>query len=587
MRHTGMFRTALVALVTILLTSQLQAADIFVSPTGSGEKTGANWSNALNGSNDGWHIDVKTAITGAVAGGAEEINVFLADGDYTITNQITLSSISVPVKLSGGYVGTTDGSFERSEMATTLKRSTYNIRFIEAISLSALRIEGIMFSGGYIKAKNGAAKGGAVHLNSSAVVVANCVFSGNHVMNDSKSGQSGQNGFAGGGAIAIDGGMADILDCKFSNNYIAGQNKNNSSGGAVYARNATLMVADCVFNGNFMHVYRAFNYNFGGAIATYYGSVSIKGCSFINNYGIGSSDAASSGGALAIRNAEKFYMSDCDFSKCYIAQYSDGTQIFSAGIALFDDMLSSDGVMTSVVERCVFDSKSVPNTAVDDFGKNVATQSDIAVLGGRLFMTNCVISSTRGNHSYSSYSIRCCSGSYHWKYCGRGYDSKSNSTVYNSAPCSIELVNCTIADGKTYGAVAQTDDVEIMLKNCIIYGNGTASVVNPTSVEYCCLQEEHEGVGNFVADPQWTGYPYYHLLTKNANGAITNGWFSGTFESAKCAADSPCIDAGAPSSVGLDLEPDYSGRRVNIGAYGGTPWASKTSPLPGYKVIIR
>ena len=63
MKHIKMFRAALAALVTVVLTGQLQAADIFVSPTGNGEKTGANWSNALNGSNDGWHIDVKNAIT--------------------------------------------------------------------------------------------------------------------------------------------------------------------------------------------------------------------------------------------------------------------------------------------------------------------------------------------------------------------------------------------------------------------------------------------------------------------------------------------------------------------------------------------
>ena len=53
MKHIKMFRAALAAFVTVVLTSQLQAADIFVSPTGNGEKTGANWSNALNGSNDG------------------------------------------------------------------------------------------------------------------------------------------------------------------------------------------------------------------------------------------------------------------------------------------------------------------------------------------------------------------------------------------------------------------------------------------------------------------------------------------------------------------------------------------------------
>ena len=39
--------------------------------------------------------------------------------------------------------------------------------------------------------------------------------------------------------------------------------------------------------------------------------------------------------------------------------------------------------------------------------------------------------------------------------------------------------------------------------------------------------------------------------------------------------DSPCIDAGDPSAD-VALEPVPNGRRVNIGAYGGTPYASKS-----------
>jgi hypothetical protein len=161
----------------------------------------------------------------------------------------------------------------------------------------------------------------------------------------------------------------------------------------------------------------------------------------------------------------------------------------------------------------------------------------------------------------------------------------------------MELVNCTIADGKANGANCLSEDAELKLKTCIVSGNAVAGVINATSIEHSYIQANNDGTWNYegegnlnpnqVGDINWTGAPYYHLMTKNADGAITNGWFSGTFESPKTAADSPCIDAGAPGSVGLDLEPYYSGRRVNIGAYGGTPWASKTSPLPGFKLIIR
>ena len=100
------------------------ADDIFVAPEGRGEMTGANWSNALNGSRDGFHIDVKNAITAAVADGATEVNVYYAGGTYAVTNQLALGSITIPVKLSGGYLAETDGSLDKGETATKLRRNT-------------------------------------------------------------------------------------------------------------------------------------------------------------------------------------------------------------------------------------------------------------------------------------------------------------------------------------------------------------------------------------------------------------------------------------------------------------------------------
>ena len=121
----------LLAAMTAFATAT-QAADIFVAPEGRGAMTGANWSNALNGSRDGFHINVKSAITAAAAGGATEVNVYFAGGTYAISNQMSLSSISVPVKLSGGYLAETDGSLAKGEIATTFSRTANYIRFFSA-----------------------------------------------------------------------------------------------------------------------------------------------------------------------------------------------------------------------------------------------------------------------------------------------------------------------------------------------------------------------------------------------------------------------------------------------------------------------
>ncbi|GAH84931.1 unnamed protein product, partial [marine sediment metagenome] len=42
---------------------------------------------------------------------------------------------------------------------------------------------------------------------------------------------------------------------------------------------------------------------------------------------------------------------------------------------------------------------------------------------------------------------------------------------------------------------------------------------------------------------------------------------------------SPCLDAGNPYSD-YSMEPLPNGERINLGAYGGTPWATKTDILP-------
>ena len=561
------------------------ADDIFVTSEGAGNKTGENWSNALKGTLDGY-TSVRIAITTAVSGGATEVNVYFAGGDYTITNQLTLSSISLPVKLSGGYLAETDGSLEAGETATKFQRSTYDIRFISASSLSALRIEGITFSGGSVSA--GGAKGGAVYLDKSETVIENCVFRNNTFSNGYKDSRNGGITYLGGGGAvaAITSGSLDLDNCVFEgNHHVSGGTYNQSCGGAVLAYNVTLNARNCTFEKNYMNGASGRNTLFGAAIGTYYGNVSISNCTFSGNYILGATTVpgGASGGALAIRDAVRFTMTDSVLAGNYVASKLSTTFPFAAGIMLLDDWNKSDHLAKSVVERCVFDSRTAPTTSSS---KNA--QSDILLSGGQLFMTNCLVFAAKGNSAYGGYSVR---------NLGTLSYSSNNDKYYgyvwsavNCAQSDMELVNCTIADGKTYGVAAVDDAANLTLKNCISYGHSVSGVVNATSIEYCCLQEEHEGEGNFVPESKeelnWTGAPYYHLLTKKSNGAITNGWFGGTFESARTAADSLCIDAG-PAEFPVGLEPEPNGSRINLGAYGGTQWASMTSGTVGLSIIIR
>ena len=536
-------------------------ATIFVTPDGSGDRTGTNWSNALKGSHDGFHIDLWTAITAAgFLSGSPEVNVYFASGEYVVTNGLYLFSHTTPINLRGGYLAETDGSLAKGGTATTFKRTTYNVRHLNATMLSALHIEGIAFSGGNVV---GAAQGGSLYLHSTATVITNCIFSSNRVI-QSTSYNAGR-----GGAIYATGGSLTLLDCKFNSNSLSSTYA-VERGGALCTLNTPLLIDGCTFSGNYATA--AQRGGIGGAICISGKEATIRNSTFENNFARSNSNTGTgyaSGGALAVRSATRFEMTDCRLTGNYALVSNADRAYGNISGCLFDDFNAADGVMTAVVARCVFDSRSVSTSS--------KSKTDILLDCGRLFMTNCLVMGARGGHEAMTHSVRVQRVATYKDLT----DLASGNYELVVSTCSAELVNCTVADGKNFGVGAIGSDSELTLKNCISWGHSVSGVVNAASIEYSCIQEPHDGAGNFVADPHWTGAPYYHLLTKRAGGAITDGWFGGTYNSPKTEKNSPCLDVGAPGSAGLDLEPHPNGRHVNLGAYGGTPWATKTlSPPP-------
>ena len=59
----------------------------------------------------------------------------------------------------------------------------------------------------------------------------------------------------------------------------------------------------------------------------------------------------------------------------------------------------------------------------------------------------------------------------------------------------------------------------------------------------------------------------------------------GKYRSARGFPSSPAIDAGDPSRE-YGLEPEPNGKRLNLGAYGNTPWAT-TTPPPGMVLLLK
>ena len=148
---------------------------------------------------------------------------------------------------------------------------------------------------------------------------------------------------------------------------------------------------------------------------------------------------------------------------------------------------------------------------------------------------------------------------------------------------SVIITNCTIANNSL--SAGQSDppkgggihsfSSDITIRNSIVwYNHGTSIVLaDPVSINpvlYSCVEGGYPGQGNIDSDPLFVspGSSYHLKSSLGHYDPWSRRWIKddGYY--------SPCIDAGDPlDSYGF--EPITNGKRINMGAYGGTAEASK------------
>jgi hypothetical protein len=114
------------------------------------------------------------------------------------------------------------------------------------------------------------------------------------------------------------------------------------------------------------------------------------------------------------------------------------------------------------------------------------------------------------------------------------------------------------------------------VSNCVVWSNLPDQIRNVATVQYSDVQDGCPGEGNIDAAPCFADpcSGDYHL--KSAAGR----WNPNTETWVMDAVTSPCIDAGDPNSDWTaELWPH--GKRINMGAYGGTPQASMSLSTAG------
>lgn len=486
----------------------------YSTPEGAGIRDGTSWDNAYAG---------LLPIVNECQGVGD--TVYMKHGSYNDFSLVFGEQSQVVIEnaagltVRGGYAGEgAPGAL--SDQPTEITRHTDNAFRLLRFRNSTLRLENLVFHSGSVSTGEGDG-GAAIALNTCNTLIADCLFSNNACR--VQSGSYGKKAL--GGAVFANGGSLVVTNCNFSNNRVGWSADNSSQfGGAIATWNTALGVQGCRFEGNYSQM--SFKVVYGGAIYTRGGTVNITDSLFTNNYSQvrmnngGAADEAY-GGALSIQDAISARIADSIFVGNRAIGYT------ANGGTVYLDNHTSTIVMTTVVERCVFDGY------VPDLSSycNVFQQD-----GGLLYMTNCLISRGSGT--------------------GGGFVNQVVGDMWcngdkSMTPGAGDLVNVTIADNMGWGARKFADTGTMNLRNCIVWGNSEGGISNATTVVYTDMQDGVlAGAGNLSRDP---------LFVDAANGNYRLGKFS------------PCGNVGnrsgfLRSDVDLDGEPRIRGG-IDLGCY--------------------
>jgi hypothetical protein len=163
---------------------------------------------------------------------------------------------------------------------------------------------------------------------------------------------------------------------------------------------------------------------------------------------------------------------------------------------------------------------------------------------------------------------------------------------------TCRINNCTLYENiaTEYGGAAGIGyEGNLVIRNSILWNN-IAYIEGPQisnsssddiSVSYSCIRggqgDIHSGgslnwlSGNIDADPLFADAASGDLHLKSQAGR----WDPGTTSWAIDGSHSPCIDTGDPADLNWVKEPWHNGNRINMGAFGGTNQASKSTSTAG------
>jgi len=325
-----------------------------------------------------------------------------------------------------------------------------------------------------------------------------------------------------GGGIIISYGSPRITDCTFSYN-----SAYDGGGMDIYSSNPVL--TNCIFTSNYAE-------DTGGGIDNSDCSPTLINCTFENNF------AYYYGGGGMDNFLNHPTLIDCAF----FWNTADG--YFAEGGAMRN--YASNPVLTN----CIFKGNSVTD-GYSAQGGAIYNVSDVYFVsstphfnGSNPVISNCIFI---------------------------GNVARQGAGICNVRNCNPFLTNCTFSGNSAQnGAVLYNLSSSPVLTNCILW-NGSNEIWNnyasTATITYSTIQGGWEGEGNIDFDPLFADSDNGDYYLKSQTGRwdpVIESWIIDDVTS-------PCIDAGDPNSP-IGYEPFPNGGIINMGAYGGTPEASKS-----------
>ena len=499
-----------------------------------------------------WATAYRTLPAALAVMDATKSEIWIA-GDCPVESGITLNP-SGSLAIRGGFTASETEPGQRPEGA----RSTIDANKAVATHFTLANGAGIAvtFDGlGLVRATTRAVSKSA---SAGDLTLVGCVVASN--------GLSACNDGGGHGLHVTGSGAARLVvsNCVFRDQTYASQCGGGlNNGGAINATSfarVEIVGSSFVNNGGTFgsgvgtqHAYRNSS---GRAVYVKDSPVSLRGCSFLGNRGtagyIGSIGTKLSGGTVALVGA-------CGGSEIRNCRFLGNANDFVMGGGLQSTYSTygggalllnlTDATQAATVENCTF-AWNVGDAYLAAAGVSVAT--------GHADIRNCVFAHNR----IGTYTVAAKDVSF-----GEGAEGSVSYSLFDGEleDC-VSQTNATVelkADTLKFGDPAfvstnRMDDL-VAVANGLTYFKGTAAVQAAIESLDCHLRGG-------------SGY------RDETTGVVVKDWTRRRY------GNSPAIDAGDPKSA-YRREPTPCGWRVNMGAYGNTPWA--TMSKPGTALIVR